>query len=113
MNTESVDAVLRSAVEEERLVGAVVAVLVDGAVQHRAAYGHADRELGVAMTPSRTFRLSSLTKPIVTAAVMRLVEDGVLDLTSPVTRWLPSFTPALPSGALGATRARAGPLPGL
>jgi CubicO group peptidase (beta-lactamase class C family) len=39
------------------------------------------------------FRASSLTKPMVTAAVLSLVEDEIIGLDDPVTRYLPDFQP--------------------
>lgn len=58
---------------------------------------------GAPMTRDTIFRIASLTKPITAAAVLMLVEDGVLDLNSPVDRWLPEIaspvvvrTPASP-----------------
>jgi len=44
------------------------------------------------------FLLSSVAKPIVTAAALRLVENGRMSLGDPVRRWLPEFTPRLPDG---------------
>jgi CubicO group peptidase (beta-lactamase class C family) len=44
------------------------------------------------------FRLSSLSKPICTAALMVLVEQGVLALDEPVTTWLPAFRPRVVTG---------------
>jgi CubicO group peptidase (beta-lactamase class C family) len=37
------------------------------------------------------FRIASLTKPIVGAAVMLLIEDGALGLADPVEKWLPEL----------------------
>jgi CubicO group peptidase (beta-lactamase class C family) len=37
------------------------------------------------------FRIASLTKPIVAAATMKLIEAGALNLTEPVERWLPEL----------------------
>ncbi len=50
------------------------------------------------MRDDTVFRLSSRSKPICTAAVMALVEQGVLALDEPVTSWLPDFRPRMPSG---------------
>jgi CubicO group peptidase (beta-lactamase class C family) len=44
------------------------------------------------------FRMSSLSKPICTAAAMVLAEQGVLALDEPVTTWLPEFRPRLANG---------------
>ena len=43
------------------------------------------------------FLIASITKPITATAVMQLVEDGVLDLSEPIRRYLPEFEPEPPS----------------
>ena len=50
------------------------------------------------MREDAVFRLASLTKPLVTAAALRMVELGKIALADPVTRYLPDFRPALPNG---------------
>ncbi|MBO9710427.1 MAG: beta-lactamase family protein [Caulobacter sp.] len=93
-----VDKVIDSALADHRLVGAVVLVARDGKVVYSRAAGLADRETGRPMTTDAIFRFSSVTKPFVSAAVMRLVQDGKLSLTDPVTKWLPDFRPKLADG---------------
>lgn len=92
------DRVIDSALADRRLVGAVVMVAQDGRPLYSRAAGLADREAAVPMREDAVFRLASITKPIVSAAVMRLVETGVLALDAPVTRWLPDFRPRRPDG---------------
>jgi CubicO group peptidase (beta-lactamase class C family) len=41
--------------------------------------------------PDSIFRIASLTKPITAAAVMLLVDDGVVALGDPIARWLPEL----------------------
>jgi CubicO group peptidase (beta-lactamase class C family)/FAD/FMN-containing dehydrogenase len=94
----AIDAVIARALDEKRLVGAVVLVACDGELVAEHAAGVADRESGTAMRGDTLFRLSSVTKPIVCAAAMSLVERGELSLDAPVDRWLPEFRPKLPSG---------------
>ena len=92
------DAVVDQALAEHRLVGAVVLVARDGKVVYRRAAGLADREASRPMAEDAIFRFSSVTKPFVSAAVMKLVEDGMLRLDDPVTKWLPDFRPKLADG---------------
>jgi CubicO group peptidase (beta-lactamase class C family) len=92
------DKVVDTAVAEQRLVGTVVLVARDGKVVYHRAAGLADREAGRPMREDAVFRFSSVTKPFVTAAVMKLAEDGKLNLDDPVTRWLPDFRPKLADG---------------
>ena len=93
-----IDAVVDAALAEKRLVGGVVLVADDGETVYARAAGHADREAGAPVTLYTIFRFASLTKPIVSAATMALVEDGVIGIDDPVTRYLPDFRPKLPDG---------------
>ncbi|MEH7850729.1 serine hydrolase domain-containing protein [Rhizobium laguerreae] len=102
----AVDAAITSAFDDKRLVGTVVLIARDGEIVHHRAAGLADRESGLAMREDTIFRLASITKPIVTIAAMRLVEQGRIGLDDPVTRWLPDFRPRLPDGSEATIRIR-------
>ena len=53
--------------------------------------GMADREAGKAMSPDTIFRICSMSKPITSAAVMMLYEEGRFLLDDPVSKYLPEF----------------------
>jgi CubicO group peptidase (beta-lactamase class C family) len=93
-----IDAVITRALSENRIVGTVVLIARDGELVYRHAAGLADRESGREMRVDTLFRLASVTKAIVCAAAMALVERDELSLESPIDRWLPEFRPKLPSG---------------
>ncbi len=92
---QRLDAVFDRALAEDRIVGATVLVAEDGQPAYSRSAGLADREAGRPVATDTIFRLASLTKPMVTAAALALVEAGVVSLEDPVTRWLPGFTPKL------------------
>ncbi|WP_426613072.1 serine hydrolase domain-containing protein [Bradyrhizobium sp. McL0616] len=96
------DRVIDRAIAERRIVGSVVLVMQDGEVVYRRAAGHADREANRPMREDAMFRLASLSKPIVSAAAMALVERGRLDPQDPVTKWLPDFRPQTSDGRVPA-----------
>ncbi|QNK66214.1 serine hydrolase domain-containing protein [Variovorax sp. PAMC26660] len=100
-NASRIDAVIDRAVADQRLVGAVVLLAHDGHIVHRRAAGVADREGGLPMREDALFRLASVSKPIVSTAVMVLAGQGRLTLDDPVTRWLPDFRPRLPDSIGG------------
>lgn len=93
-----IDAAIDRALAEKRIVGTVVLVAQDGRPVYRRAAGLADREAGRPVREDTVFLYASLTKPIVTAAALRLVEEGRIALTDPVTRYLPDFRPKLADG---------------
>ncbi|MFS2180216.1 serine hydrolase domain-containing protein [Rhizobium pisi] len=102
----AIDAAITSALDDKRLVGTVVLVARDGEIAHRRAAGFADRENGLTMREDTIFRLASITKPIVTIAAMRLLEQARIGLDDAVTRWLPDFRPRLPDGGEATIRIR-------
>ncbi|ABI88193.1 beta-lactamase family protein [Burkholderia ambifaria AMMD] len=95
---ERLDAVLDRTLADARVVGAVVLVARDGELRYARAAGLADREAGTPMREDTLFRLASVSKPIVTAAAMRLVAAGRIELDEPVAHWLPAFRPTLRDG---------------
>jgi CubicO group peptidase (beta-lactamase class C family) len=97
--TQRIDAALASALKEKRIVGAVIAVMQDGELVHFKAYGLANREQGKPMQEDAIFRLASITKPIVTAAALAMIEKGKFQLETPVTNFLPDFKPKAPDGS--------------
>lgn len=54
-------------------------------------WGNADMEQGRPVAPDTIFRIFSLTKPLVSAAALLLVESGQVGLQDPISRWLPEF----------------------
>ena len=93
-----IDPVITRALSDQRIVGAVVLIARDGELVYQHSAGFADRESGTEMRVDTVFRLASVTKPIVCAAAMALIERGELSLESRVDRWLPEFRPKLPAG---------------
>ena len=71
--------------------GAAVIVVRKGQVLHRAAYGMANVEMGVALRPDHVFRIGSVTKQFTSAAIMMLAEEGRLAVTDPITKFLPDY----------------------
>lgn len=86
-----IDRHLEHHVGEGNLVGAVALVLRNGRTVYEANVGMMDRETRQPMRSDAIFRMASMTKPIVSAAVMMLYEDGHFLLNEPVSRFIPEF----------------------
>ncbi|WP_043611018.1 serine hydrolase [Ensifer sp. ZNC0028] len=93
------DRVIAEALDEQRIVGTVVEILIDGEPAYRHAAGLADREAARPMTEDSIFLLSSVAKPIVTVAALHLVQCGTIGLDDIVSERLPAFRPQLPDGS--------------
>lgn len=78
-----------------QIPGGAVAVARDGRLVFARGYGLAESEAAQPVLPDALFRIASLSKPITAAAVLRLVEDGRLDLD---TRAFALLRPLAPPG---------------
>jgi CubicO group peptidase (beta-lactamase class C family) len=74
--------------------GVVVGVARHGRTLYRAAFGQANVEHGVPMTPATRVSICSVSKHITCAAVLQLAAEGRLALDEPIGRWLPELQPA-------------------
>jgi CubicO group peptidase (beta-lactamase class C family) len=81
---------MRDRVERGQVAGAVTLVSRRGET-HVDAIGERDLDSGAPMRRDTIFRIASLTKPVVAAATMTLVEECVLRLDDPVDTWLPEL----------------------
>ncbi|MET4644020.1 beta-lactamase family protein [Streptomyces sp. NBC_01550] len=72
-------------------VPGAVGLVVKGDRTEVQAAGSVDVEGTAPMARDSVFRIASMTKPIVAAAVMMLVEEGRIALDEPVGRWLPEL----------------------
>jgi CubicO group peptidase (beta-lactamase class C family) len=82
---------LKQEVDQGKLPGAVVMVARRGKLVYGEAIGFQDKALGRPMAKESIFRIYSMTKPLVSVAAMMLVEDGRMQLTDPVSKFLPAM----------------------
>jgi CubicO group peptidase (beta-lactamase class C family) len=75
--------------DEAVVAGAQVALVHEGALGWRAAFGVANARTGVPVTDTSVFEAASLTKPLFAYAVLTLADEGRLDLDTPLTTYLP------------------------
>jgi CubicO group peptidase (beta-lactamase class C family) len=92
--------VIDRALESGKITGVVVLVHRHGQPAYRRAAGLADREAGIPVAFDTIFRMASVTKPIVAATALALVERGLIALSDPVAGYLPWFRPPLADGTV-------------
>lgn len=86
-----IDAHFESRVEQGARAGYVLMIARNGNVGYSRAIGKRDIASGAPMTLDTRFRIASMTKPIISAATLILVEQGLFQLDDPVARYLPEF----------------------
>ena len=83
--------VLQSEIDRNRLPGAVVLISRHGKIALFESLGMQNPEAGEPMALDSIFRIYSMTKPIVSVAVMMLMEQGRVLLSDPVSKYLPEY----------------------
>lgn len=84
-------AFLKSRVDAGEIPGAVVLIARNGGVAYFESFGYRDREAKIPMEKDSIFAIASMTKPMVSIAIMMLIEEGRMNLADPVFRHLPEF----------------------
>ena len=81
-------------VDDGRLAGVSVLLTRGGQIAYAHRYGERDCERSLPVTSDTIYRIYSMTKPIVSVAAMQLYEQGLFQLSDPISRWIPSFANA-------------------
>lgn len=99
--------VLEESVRTGQIAGGNLCVLHRGEEVYYAESGYGDIANRRKIARDSIFRLYSMTKPVTSAAVMLLMERGMIDLLDPVSRYIPTFADikvAGPDGNVAANR---------
>ena len=86
-----IDPAMQDYVDRGVYAGVSTIVARRGEIVHQGRYGFRDKEAGLPMTEDTIFRLYSMTKPIVSTALMTLFEEGKFHLADPIAKFLPAF----------------------
>ena len=89
------DGVMAAQLRDHHIAGATVSVVRDGALFFAKGYGAADvRQQRPVVADSTMFRIGSISKLFTWTAVMQLVEQGKLDLSTDINTYLDFKIPA-------------------
>jgi CubicO group peptidase (beta-lactamase class C family) len=88
---ERIHAFIQDYIDTNQISGAVTLVARKGKIVHYEAQGWRYKEENAQMEKDDIFSLMSMTKPIVSTALMMLWEDGKFMLDDPISKWLPSY----------------------
>jgi CubicO group peptidase (beta-lactamase class C family) len=88
---ERIHQYIQGYMDRDEIAGAVTLVARKGKVVHFDAQGFRYKEENAPMRKDTIFSLMSMTKPIVSTALMMLWEEGRFMLDDPISNWLPSY----------------------
>lgn len=85
---EKVQTLLRREMQERKIPGLQAAVVQRGKIILLKSFGVADLQNSVPVTDKSVFPINSCTKAFTGVAIMQLVEEGKIELSAPVSRYL-------------------------
>jgi CubicO group peptidase (beta-lactamase class C family) len=85
------DAYLQRCVDSSQIPGSVTMVWRDNVQVYHKAFGFANTIDRTPMNTDALFFIQSMTKPVITSALMMLYEEGHFLLTDPVHKYIPAF----------------------
>jgi len=85
---DPVDDYIKSQMNEHRIPGLALTIIQEGKPKKTAAYGLANIELKVPVTPETVFEIGSITKQFTAAGILLLAQDGKLSVEDRISRYL-------------------------
>jgi CubicO group peptidase (beta-lactamase class C family) len=77
---------------EQKVPGLALAVVDDQGILWMEGFGYTADDHKIAVTPDTLFSAQSMSKNFTAAAVLIAVQDGLLDMDTPIKEYLPGFT---------------------
>ena len=90
MNNE-INEIMQKYIDDGVLANAILIVYKNGEITYRHKWGYSSLEDGTPVSYDSVFRMMSMSKPVTAMCVMKLVEQGKLDLDDPIEKYLPEF----------------------
>jgi CubicO group peptidase (beta-lactamase class C family) len=86
------DTIIRNNLKRQRIPGAAVALVHEGRVIFSRCYGYGDTKKKTAVSEDTYFMVGSLTKSFTALAVLKLIEQGKVDLHADIRKYIPDFS---------------------
>ena len=88
---ERIRPIMQNYIDQGQLAGITTMITRRGKIVHQETVGVLNLNTGEALEADSLFRIYSMTKPIVSVALMQLYEQGKFQLDDPVAKYLPAF----------------------
>src|SRR6185312_4820724 len=89
--SHKIDSVINARMVKNHIVGASIAIVDHGKMVYAKGYGYADNRRKIKATEKTVFCIGSITKTFTAMAIMKLHEEGKIDLDKPASYYLPNL----------------------
>jgi len=83
---------VKEIMKKNDLPGISVALIDDQDIIMQNSYGYANLEENILTTPETVYRMGSVAKVFTAIEIMRLYNEGLVDLDAPITDYIPDFS---------------------
>ena len=80
----NVDEIFSNFMNDWNVPGGSIAIVRDGRLVYARGFGYADRESDELVQPHHLFRIASISKPITSIAIMKLIDQDLIDVDAKV-----------------------------
>ena len=84
---EAIDQLIKKQMADQKITGLSIGLIVNGKIVLAKGYGIANLEHKVSATEHTVYKIGSLSKQMVAAGIMKLIQSGKLKLTDTVTKF--------------------------
>jgi len=88
---DQIDSLIMTVIPDQQGPGGAFMVAQKGKVIYQKAFGKANLELNVNLTPESIFQLGSMTKQFTAVAVLLLEQQGKLKVSDPISKYIPDY----------------------
>ena len=88
---KEISSYIEKIMNDRNIPGVSIAVIQDQKITFMKSFGIANLETNTSATNESVFQLASLTKPFTALSIMKLVEEGKIELQSPITKYIDSL----------------------
>jgi len=81
----NVDEIFSNFMNDWNVPGGSIAIVRDGRLVYARGFGYADRESDELVQPHHLFRIASISKPITSIAIMKLIDQGLINVDAKVS----------------------------
>jgi len=90
-DTNSIDSLIKSEMDERRIPGLSIAIIQNGKIIHKNAYGYSVIEHRVPSKVETIYELASITKQFIATGILILEQEGLIDVDRPIENYLDSL----------------------
>lgn len=87
----AIDSIYKKYAVDNHFPGLAFGIVVDGRLVHAGNYGYTDIEKKIPVTSSSLFRIASMSKSFTAMAILKLRDEGKLNLDDPAYRFIPEL----------------------